>query len=167
MSDVLVRRAVRSDLPALLAIYNHYVLNTHVTFDIEARTLAQRHGWFDQFSEDGRLQCFAAERAGQPIGWACSQPFKDRAAYDSSVETSVYLAPGETGQGFGRPLYEVLLANLAKTELHRAFAGIAQPNKASVKVHEALGFAYVGTYGEVGRKFGRYWDVAWYQKPLP
>lgn len=162
MSQVFVRRVEQGDLPALLAIYNHYVVNTHVTFDLEPRTLAQRQEWLDGFAPAGRHQCFVAVKAGVPIGWACTAKFKEKAAYQTSVETSVYLAPGESGQGLGRRLYETLFEALAREDVHRLFAGIAQPNDASVALHRKMGFRHVGTYDEVGRKFGRFWDVAWY-----
>lgn len=166
MSDVVIRRAAPEDLPALLEIYNYYVAATHVTFDIEPRTLEQRRQWLGQFSETGRHQCFVAARGDRAFGWAASVAFKDRAAYDSSVETSVYLAPGEIGKGLGRSLYGALFAALPGADVHRVYAGIALPNVASVRLHEAMGFAHIGTYREVGRKFGRYWDVAWYERPF-
>ena len=162
MSQVSIRRVAQGDLPALLAIYNHYVVNTHVTFDIEPRTLAQRQEWLDSFSDTGRHQCFVAVKAGVPIGWACSANFKEKAAYQTSVETSIYLAPGETGQGAGPRLYTTLFDALAGQDVHRLFAGIGTPNEASVALHLKMGFRHVGTYPEVGRKFDRYWDVAWY-----
>ena len=164
MRDIVIRRAAPDDLPALLAIYNHYVATSHVTFDVEPRTLEERQEWLDQFKPCGRHQCFVAARDSTAVGWACSVKFKDRAAYDTSVETSVYLAPGEQGRGLGRRLYEALFAALADEDVHRAFGGIAQPNEASVAVHRAHGFEHVGTYREVGRKFGKYWDVAWYAR---
>ena len=103
---------------------------------------------------------------GKAIGWSCSGKFKEKAAYDTSVETSIYLAPGEQGKGLGRRLYHSLFEALAKEDVHRAFGGITQPNEASVGLHLAMGFSPVGTYREVGRKFGRFWDVAWYGKTL-
>ena len=166
MSDVVVRHANPADLPALLAIYNYYIVNTPITFDIEPRTLAQRQEWLNQFASFGRHQCFVAVRGTEPIGWACSGRFKDRAAYDTSVETSIYLAPGEQGKGFGRKLYAAVFDALKSEDVHRAFGGITQPNEASDGLHRAMGFTPVGLYKEVGRKFGRYWDVAWYQKTL-
>ena len=166
MSKVSIRRAVQADLPALLAIYNHYVAETHVTFDLEPRTLEQRQAWFDAFAPAGRHQCIVAARDGAAIGWACSGTFKEKAAYQTSVETSVYLAPGESGQGFGRRLYEELFTALSGADVHRAFAGIALPNDASIALHRALGFEPVGVYQEVGRKFGRFWDVAWYGRAV-
>jgi phosphinothricin acetyltransferase len=165
MSEVIIRRAGQGDLPALLDIYNHYVLNTPITFDIEPRTLAQRQTWFDQFKASGPHQCFVAVKSGAAIGWACSDRFKAKAAYDTSVSTSIYLAHTETGRGLGRRLYETLFAALEGGP-HRAYAGITLPNEASVGIHRAFGFALIGTQREVGRKFGRYWDVALYEKAL-
>src|SRR5258708_28242915 len=104
MADISIRRAEQADLPELLAIYNHYVVNSPVTFDLEPRTLAQRQEWFDGFSATGKYQCFVALRDDRPIGWACSARFKEKAAYDTSIETSVYLAPNEAGKGRGRRL---------------------------------------------------------------
>src|SRR5438552_16317132 len=106
--NVNLRRARGSDLPALLGIYNHYIANTHITFDLEPRTLEERGAWFGQFEDSGRYQCFVAEETGSLLGWASSSRFKDRAAYDTSVETTVYVAPGETGRRIGRRLYEAL-----------------------------------------------------------
>ena len=166
MNEVIIRPVVQGDLPALLAIYNHYVVNTPVTFDIDPRTLAQRQLWLDTFAPTGRYRCFVAEQDGKAIGWACSGKFKEKAAYDTSVETSIYLAPGEQGKGLGRRLYQTLFDALASEDVHSAFGGVTQPNEASVGLHLAMGFSHVGTYREVGRKFGRFWDVAWYGRPL-
>src|SRR5580704_15476048 len=161
-----IRRIEARDIAPLLDIYNHYVATTHISFDVEPRTLEQRRAWFESFAETGRHQCFIADRDGTAIGWASSGRFKDRAAYDTSVETSVYLAPGEGGKGLGRRLYETLFDALAKDDVHRCLGGIALPNEASVGVHLAMGFRHTGTYTEVGRKFGRFWDVAWYEKRM-
>jgi phosphinothricin acetyltransferase len=166
MAEIVIRRVVQDDLPALLAIYNHFVVHTPVTFDIEPRTLAQRQAWLDTFADVGRHQCFVAARDSQAIGWACSGRFKEKAAYDTSVEASIYLAPGEEGKGLGRKLYRTLFDALAGEDVHRAFGGITQPNEASIGLHLTMGFSQIGTYREVGRKFGRYWDVAWYGKTL-
>jgi phosphinothricin acetyltransferase len=159
MTDITIRRAERTDLPALLDIYNHYVLNTAITFDIEPRTLEQRQEWFDQFSDCGKYQCFVAAM-DQAIGWASSSRFKDRAAYDTTVETSIYLSPAATGKGLGRRLYQTLFDAIAGEDIHRIFAGATLPNDASVGLHTAMGFRQVGIQREVGRKFGRFWDVA-------
>ncbi|HKU54581.1 MAG TPA: GNAT family N-acetyltransferase [Rhizomicrobium sp.] len=164
--SVAIRRIEQSDLPALLEIYNHYVLNTPVTFDIAPRTLEQRQQWLDGFASTGRYQCFVAVKDGQAIGWASSHRYKDRAAYDTTVMSSVYLAPDATGQGLGRRLYDALFEALAGEDIHRMFGGITLPNEASVRLHRAFGFEPVGIYREVGRKFGRYWDLASYLRPM-
>src|SRR5580692_375540 len=118
-----IRRIEARDIAPLLAIYNHYVATTHISFDVEPRTLGQRRAWFESFSDTGRHQCFIVERDDTAIGWASSGRFKDRAAYDTSVETSVYLAPGEGGKGLGRVLYTALLQALTDQDVHRAFGG--------------------------------------------
>ncbi len=166
MHEPVIRRVEQKDLPALLAIYNHYIETTPITFDLEPKTLAQRQAWLDSFKASGPYQCFVAVKGDEPVGWVCSGQFREKAAYRTSVETSIYLKPGEQGQGLGRRLYERLFAALEGEDVHRAFAGITIPNEASVGVHCAMGFALVGVFAEVGRKFGRFWDVAWYAKSL-
>jgi phosphinothricin acetyltransferase len=98
-ASITIRRAEPGDLPALLDIYNHYVVHTPSTFDVEPRTLEQRRQWLDGFAPTGRYQCFVAVKAGRAIGWAASSRYKDRAAYDTSIETSIYLAPEEKRAG--------------------------------------------------------------------
>jgi len=166
MSGAEIRRVEQADLPALLDIYNHYVITTPITFDLEPRTLAQRQVWLDSFAPSGRHQCFVAVVNGRAVGWACSGKFKEKAAYDTSVEMSVYLAPDQQGKGLGRKLYWTLIPALRDQDIHRLFAGITQPNDASVALHKAFGFELVGVQPEVGRKFGRFWDVALYQRAL-
>jgi phosphinothricin acetyltransferase len=166
MSDIAVRHAAMDDAPALLDIYNHYVRETPITFDLEPRTLAQRREWLAGFAPTGRYQCLVAMRDGRAIGWASSSRFKERQAYETSIETGIYLAPGETGRGLGRRLYAALFEALRGEDLHRAYGGVTQPNPASNRLHEAMGFVRRGVLPEIGRKFGRYWDVAFYVKPL-
>lgn len=166
MSAVVIRRIERGDLPALLEIYNHYVRETAITFDIEPRTLAQRQAWLDGFAACGRYQCFVAVEAGRAIGWASSHRYHERAAYDTTLFSSVYLAPGMTGQGLGKKLYATLFEALAGEDIHRICGSITLPNEASVGLHRSMGFELAGTYPEVGRKFGRFWDVATWLKPF-
>ena len=161
-----IRGVRETDLPALLDIYNHYVANTHITFDLEPRTLLERKQWFSQFAATGRYQCFVSEAGGAVIGWASSLKFRDRAAYDTSVETTVYLAPEKRGRGIGSALYEALFAALSGEDVHRAYGAIAAPNPASIRLHEKMGFERVAGYREVGRKFGRFWDVDVYERAM-
>ena len=166
MSEVSIRPLEEGDLPALTDIYNHYVRETPITFDIEPRSLDQRRQWAAGFASTGRYQCFVAVKDGAPLGWASSHRYNERAAYDTTVLSSVYLAPRARGQGLGRKLYGALFEALAGEDVHRVFVDITLPNEASVRLHLGFGFASVGIYREVGRKFGRFWDVATYLKPF-
>ena len=166
MNGISIRRVEQGDLVALLDIYNHYVRETAITFDLEPRTLEQRQAWLDGFASTGRYQCFVAVKGGQAVGWASSHRYHERAAYDTTVMSSVYLAPDATGQGLGRRLCATLFDVLGDEDIHRVFAGITLPNEASVRLHRWFGFEPVGIYREVGRKFGRFWDVATYLRPM-
>ncbi|MGW0814204.1 N-acetyltransferase family protein [Streptomyces viridiviolaceus] len=167
-TDVQVRPGVESDLQALTELYNHYVMETPITFDTRVFTAEERRPWLLSHPEDGpyRLRVAADADSQEILGYATSSPYRAKPAYATSVETTVYVAPRAARRGVGTLLYQALFAALSGEDLHRAYAGIAQPNEASVRLHERFGFRYVGTYREVGRKFGRYWDVAWYEKPL-
>lgn len=162
-----IRPAETGDLNRLVEIYNHYITETHTTFDTSPFTVGERTQWFTQFSTSGSFRLLVTEVDGEVAGYASSSPFKPKPGYSTSVETSVYLDPKHIGEGLGRPLYSRLLEEL-KTEdqLHRAYGGVALPNPASIALHEQLGFVRVATYHEVGYKFGRYWDVNWYEKDL-
>lgn len=167
-TEVQVRPGVEGDLRALTDIYNHYVRETPITFDTTVFTPEERRPWLLSHPEDGpHLLKVAADADSQEIlGYATSSPFRAKPAYATSVEVTVYLAPHAGGRGIGTLLYKALFESLAAEDVHRAYAGIAQPNEASRRLHERFGFRHVGTYNEVGRKFGRYWDVAWYEKEL-
>ncbi|MCG3044377.1 N-acetyltransferase family protein [Streptomyces sp. S1A] len=166
--EVQVRAGEEGDLPDLTDIYNHYVRETPVTFDTEPLTAKARRPWLLSHPKDGphRLLVALDAESNRLLGYATSSPFRPRPAYSTSVEVSVYLAPDVCGRGVGTLLYEHLFDAIGGEDVHRAYAGIAQPNEASVRLHARFGFRHIGTYGEVGRKFGRYWDVAWYEKPL-
>ncbi|MFF9170464.1 MULTISPECIES: GNAT family N-acetyltransferase [unclassified Streptomyces] len=166
--EVQVRAGVEADLEALTDLYNHYVRETPITFDTAVFTPEERRPWLLSHPEDGpyRLKVAADADTQEILGYATSSPYRAKPAYSTSVETTVYVAPGAGGRGVGTLLYEALFAALAGEDLHRAYAGIAQPNEPSVRLHERFGFRHVGTYREVGRKFGRWWDVAWYEKEL-
>ncbi|MFG2815494.1 GNAT family N-acetyltransferase [Streptomyces sp. NPDC048410] len=167
-TEVQVRPGSEADLDALTTLYNHYVRETAITFDTAVLTPMERRPWLLSHPEDGPHRLLVATDAGSAeiLGYATSGPHRPKAAYATSVETSVYLAPDATGRGVGSLLYEALFTALADEDVHRAYAGITQPNEASTRLHERFGFRHLGTFGEVGRKFGRYWDVAWYQKDL-
>ena len=163
---VHVRPAGEEDLEAINDIYNHYVAESHFTFDVEPVDMDFRREWFGHYGVDGRYRLFVALDEDQVIGYASSSRFRPKPGYETSVETSIYLAPGAIGKGAGSRLYETLFKSLEGEDLHRAYAGIALPNPPSIALHERFGFKRVAHYTEQGRKFGRYWDVAWFEKPL-
>ena len=158
-----IRRATESDLDAINRVSNHYIETTHLTFDTETYSSSKRREWFARFADTGRYQLFVAVRGSDFLGFAHSGPLRDKGAYDTSVETTVYLDPEARGVGTGTRLYEVLLDALRAEDVHRAYAGLALPNPASAAFHERFGFREIGTYHEAGRKFGRYWSVCWYE----
>jgi HAD superfamily hydrolase (TIGR01509 family) len=166
-AGVEVRPGRRTDLPALTELYNRYVRESVATFDLEPWTVEQRGPWFDHYAEAGRYRLLVAVDGDELLGYATSSIFRARAAYQPSVETTVYLDPGAVGRGVGSMLYQRLFTDLQAEDVHRAFAGIAQPNPASVALHRRFGFTDIGTFGEVGRKHGQWWDVLWMQRPLP
>ena len=165
-AGVHVRPATDQDLEAINEIYNHYVTETHVTFDDEPMTVEGRCEWFGHYAETGRHRVLVATEGGEVTGFATSSRFRPKPGYLTSVETTVYLAPDATGKGAGTRLYAELFRRLDGEDLHRAYAGIALPNPASVALHARFGFKRVALFTEQGRKFGRYWDVAWFEKPL-
>lgn len=166
-SDLNVRFARANDLPALVAIYNHYIETTPITFDTTSFSVSERQSWFDSFSESGPHWLLIAEADEKIVGYASSSEFKSRVAYDTSVETSIYLDPDNGGNGVGTTLYgELLRLIVDEPRLHRAYGVIALPNEASVALHQKFGFVNIGTFSEVGFKFDRYWDVAWFEKDL-
>jgi phosphinothricin acetyltransferase len=161
-----LRHAETDDLEALTGIYNHYVRETTATFDVQPFQPEARRTWLSHYAIGTPHQLWVAERNHAVLGYASSSQFRQKQAYDMSVETSVYLHPDPLGKGLGQALYARLFEGLERFETHRAYAGIALPNAASVALHLSFGFALCGTFAEVGYKFGGYHDVAWYEKLL-
>lgn len=166
MPDISIRPAVRADLPRLTEIYNHYVVHTPVTFDVEPYTVEHRAAWFDQFAPSGRYRLFVAEENGAVVGYAGTTRFRPKAAYETTVETTIYCDQRVIGKGIGSRLYGALFDALQTEDIRRIVAGYTLPNAASAALHERHGFKRVGIFTENGRKFGRYWDVAWNERPL-
>jgi phosphinothricin acetyltransferase len=155
------------DLEAISEIYAHYVRTSAISFDLEVPSADSRREWFAMFDTSGRHRLLVAHDEGRTVAYAASAPYRPRAAYAPSVETSVYVTPSRVGQGLGSALYGALMSELEREDVHRAYAGIGMPNPASVRLHERFGFRRAGYYTEQGRKFGRYWDVAWYERSFP
>jgi phosphinothricin acetyltransferase len=166
MATVTIREATREDLRRITEIYNYYIVNTPITFDIDPVTPEARAGWFEEHTSTPRHRLLVAEEAGNVIGYAGTGRFRDKAAYDTSVETTIYCANEATGRGVGAMLYAALFDALKDADIHRLLGGITMPNAASIKLHRRFGFTDVGVFSECGRKFGRYWDVVWMERPL-
>ncbi len=161
----MIRPATPQDAAALCAIYNHYIDNTVITFE-ELRVEVEEFGLRMAKVRNAGLPWLVAESAGAPVGYAYAGPWKERSAYRFSVETSVYLAPAYTGKGWGTRLYEALFAELRKTPVHAVIGGIALPNDASIALHEKFGMRKIAHFPEVGFKFERWVDVAYWQLEL-
>ena len=164
--DIVVRPARHENLGGIDEIYNHAVLTSPATFDLEPKSPRWRAGWFAEHNGDGPHRVLVAVTGEEVVGFASSGPYRAKRGYETSIETSIYVREGRLGEGIGSALYAALFEALRGQDLHRAFAGIVPPNDASVALHERFGFREVAHFTEQGRKFGRYWDVVWYEKPL-
>lgn len=164
--SVEIRNALRADASALAAIYNHYIIHTPTTFDIEPVSTENREAWIADHA-GGRHRGLVALEGEEVVAYASSGQWRPRAAYRTSVETSVYCAPSACGRGIGSLLYAALFDALKGEDIHRVYAGITMPNPASFALHARFGFRQVAHFTEQGRKFDRYWDVAWFERPFP
>lgn len=152
-----VRRATEADAAAICGIYNPEVLESTVTFDLVPRSLDDQLAW--QRARSGAHAALVAERDGRVVGFGSLSPYKDRPAYSTTVEDSVYVARDSQGTGVGRLLLTELLSVATVHGFHAVMARIVGGHDASIGLHAALGFTTVGTEVEVGRKFGRWLDV--------
>ena len=164
MAETRIRPAGRADLARLTQIYNYYVVNTPVTFDVEAYTVERRETWFAQFGTAGRYRLLVAEDEAGVVGYAGTMRFRPKAGYDTTVETTIYCAPEAVGKGIGGRLYAALFEAVRGEDIRRFVAGYALPNPATAALHARFGFKVVGVFTEVGRKFGKYWDVCWLER---
>jgi len=164
--EVTIRPGRVEDLAGIVAVINPYIENTPITFDTKTYDVAGRRPWFDQFAASGRHRLWVAARASEVLGFAATLRYREKAAYETTVETSIYLAEEAAGRGLGTRLYTALFASIEGEDVHRALAGITLPNPRSIALHRRFGFRSTGVLHEVGRKFGRYWDVEWFEKPL-
>jgi len=164
MAEPLIRTATEADASALLAIYRPFVDSSAVSFETVAPTVEEFAariakavaGW----------QWLVAVRDGQCIGYAYGSSHRERQAYRWSVEVSAYVHPSYYRQGIGRALYLRLFDDLAHKGYCNAYAGITLPNAGSVALHRSVGFEPLGVFKDVGRKFGKWHDVGWYQRKL-
>jgi L-amino acid N-acyltransferase YncA len=161
-----VRLAERRDAEAIRTIYNVEVAESTVTFDLVPRNLDEQVEWLDEHSGAHPVIVAVDEATGEVVGFGSLSPFHPRPAYRPTVEDSVYVRRDCRGQGVGRLLLDELLRLASDHGFHSVIARIVGGHKASVALHEACGFALIGTQREVGRKFGRWLDIVEMQKLL-
>jgi L-amino acid N-acyltransferase YncA len=160
----LVRPATPADIPAIAQIYGCAVRDSVATFDVRDPPPSY---WQERLSSiELGDHVVVVEDAATVLGYAYSTAFRPRPAYAHTRETSIYLAPEAVGHGLGRLAYAFLLTLLRADRMHCAVAVVAEPNPASIALHESLGFELVGILREVGRKFDRWIDTRWYQLHL-
>ena len=151
------RLARIDDAEATRAIYNLEVTESTVTFDLVPRTLEQQQAYL--VARSGAHAVLVAEDAGEIVGYASFSPYRDRPAYSTTVEDSVYVRRDQQGKGIGKLLLGDLVELARSHGFHAMMARIVGGHDASIALHRSLGFAFVGTEREVGRKFGRWLDV--------
>lgn len=160
---MLIRPATRSDIPAILDIYNEVVINTTASYDYEPITLDARMAWFEAHASAG-YPVYVAEDEGQGVvGWSSLSEFRARIGYRFTVEDSVYIAPGYRGRGLGRQLLAPLIEQARLRGYHAIIAAIDADNVASIRLHAGFGFERVACLRQVGYKFGRWLDVVYMQ----
>ena len=159
---ITIRTATEKDVSRITEIYNEAILTTTATFDTEEKSLEDRVDWFRAHKSIHPV--LVAELNGSVIGFASLSRWSERAAYDSTAETSLYIHKDFRKQGVGKQLLEVLVLEGEQLGLHSLIARITHGNEQSVYLHERLGFTVIGTLREVGVKFGAYHDVHMLQK---
>lgn len=165
-----LREVVVADAVAINRIYNHYVQDSVITFDIEPWSVERREEWIKEFANDSPYYAIVAELDDEIVGFTYNSPFRAKAGYRFSTETTIYIDQHNQARGVGTALYQHLFDRIAEaeaeTELHRAIAVIALPNLRSTQFHQRFGFNQIGELSEVGYKLDRYVDVAWFEKKL-
>ncbi|MGF9564804.1 GNAT family N-acetyltransferase [Neorhizobium sp. JUb45] len=158
-STPIIRDATAADLPAIMDIYNDAVLNTTAIWNDNVVDLKNREDWFSARMAR-RFPVLVAEIDGRVMGYASYGDWRAFEGFLHTVEHSVYVHGGARGHGVGRLLMEALIKRAQSGDIHVMVACIEAQNAASIRLHEALGFRTVGTFTEVGRKFGRWLDLA-------
>jgi phosphinothricin acetyltransferase len=161
MAASTIRLATVDDLEAIRTIYNHYVALSTCTFQIEPETPAERLVWFHDRSANHPVT--VAEEGGGVVGWAALSPWKSRCAYAHAAEASVYIHHEHHRRGVGRALLLDLIERARPAGIRTIIGGACSEQTASLKLQAALGFTLVGTFREVGQKFGRKLDVTYMQ----
>jgi len=152
-----IRPATLADAPAINAIYNDAVSSSTASFDLEPQSVESRAEWLT--GRAPRHPVIIAEIEGTVVGWGALSPYSARAAYDRTVEISLYVATGHQCSGIGRAMALELHRIAAAEGAHNILARICTENTGSIALVRSLGFHDAGTMHEVGHKFGRWLDV--------
>ncbi len=164
MTPPIIRPAVRSDCPGILAIYNDAVLTTTATYDYEPRSLEYREAWFDDHARTNFPIFVAEDSAGRIVGWSALNRYHDRMGFRFTTENSVYVAADQRGRGLGGLLLDPLIPAAKERGLRAIIAAIDATNTASIRLHARFGFEQVGHFKQVGFKFDRWLDVVYMER---
>ncbi len=156
----MIRKVIPEDSEEICRIYNHYIMNSVITFETETvsdenmkvriENISHKYPWI-VYEDDGKI-----------LGYAYATRWKERQAYDLTAECAIYVDKDAQGKGIGTIMYSELINECKISGLHLLIAGIALPNDASIALHEKLGFVYTGKFSEVGKKLGRWVDVGYW-----
>ncbi|NKB59369.1 MAG: GNAT family N-acetyltransferase [Alphaproteobacteria bacterium] len=160
----MIRSVTPDDAATLCSLYNHYIEHSIVTFEEEPVSVEAFRDRIENITESCPWLVYEAD--DDIAGYVYASPWKARHAYRYAAESTVYMAPNQGGKGIGTALYERLIADLKAQSVHSVMAGIALPNDASVALHEKVGFEKVAHFKEVGWKFNRWIDVAYWELML-
>jgi phosphinothricin acetyltransferase len=159
---MLIRKAEQKDLPELLDIYNHEVVNSVANLDLTPRTLDEWQVWFDHHNVENH-PLYVAEIGGSVAGYVSLSSYREKEAFRSTVELSIYVAPTYRKRGVASEMMAFILDEARADErTHLVISVISATNEASILLHKKFGFAYCGTIPEVGVKFGVYQDIVNY-----
>lgn len=159
---IIIRQATEADLPVILEIYNDVIVNTTAVYDYNPHTLAMRQQWFETKKQQG-FPVFVAEENDVVLGLSSIGPFRAWAAYQYTVENSIYVAAAARGRGIAKLLMPPIIEAARQLKLHTMVAGIDASNEASLQLHRQFGFKEVAHFKEVGFKFNRWLDLKFLQ----
>jgi L-amino acid N-acyltransferase YncA len=164
-AGIMLRQATIADSETIARIYNHYILNTTITFEEQEVSAHQISARISDVAA-ASLPWLVAEESDKVIGYAYATKWRARSAYRFSVESTIYLEQNSIGLGLGSRLYRSLIDELKKRKIHAVMGGIALPNPNSIALHEKLGFNKVAQFKDVGYKFNKWIDVGYWQLVL-
>ena len=167
MTAPVIRDSLPGDIPAIAAIYAHWVENGRASFELSPPTEAEMAARREAILAGGYPHLVATDEAGTVLGYAYASAYRPRPAYRHTVENSVYVAPAGTRAGTGRALLEALIARCEAADFRLMVAVIGDSaNAPSIRLHEALGFRHAGVIPSIGWKHERWLDTVLMTRPL-